>query len=95
MGSSENRRRDFRVEGRVQGVGFRWSASRRAEELGLRGSVRNLPDGAVELCAEGSSEALEILARWLRRGPPGAVVDVVEEVTSDLAVPATGFRIVR
>ena len=88
-------RRDFVVRGRVQGVGFRWSARRRAQELGLAGSVRNLPDGAVGVCALGSPAALDRFQRWLGEGPPGARVDSVEEVPSELPVPADGFHIVR
>ena len=63
-----------RVEGRVQGVGFRWAAQRQAAALGLKGYVRNLPDGAVEVVAEGAEEPLGRLREWLRRGPPGALV---------------------
>ncbi len=63
-----------RVEGRVQGVGFRWSAQRQAARLGLMGYVRNLPDGAVEVVAEGDPRQLDQLRAWLRRGPPGAHV---------------------
>lgn len=87
-------RRSFRITGRVQGVGFRWFTTRAARELGLRGSVRNLRDGAVEVVAEGPSDAVEALARRIARGPSGARVDAVEEVGSDLPVPDDGFRTV-
>jgi acylphosphatase len=63
-----------RVEGRVQGVGFRYFAHDRACALGLAGSVRNLPSGAVEVEAEGPRAALEQLLRDLRQGPPAARV---------------------
>jgi acylphosphatase len=62
------------VEGMVQGVGFRYSAMREARRLGLSGYVRNLPDGSVEVVAEGEEQKLERLAGWLRHGPPGAHV---------------------
>jgi acylphosphatase len=62
------------VEGLVQGVGFRWYASRRAQALGLRGFVRNLYDGTVEVEAEGDRTALEELIRDLRVGPRSAHV---------------------
>ena len=88
-------RRGFRVLGRVQGVGFRWSVRKRAEELDLHGSVRNTADGAVELCAEGTPEALDQLAGWLRQGPPGARVDSIEQAESELPVPTSGFQIVQ
>ena len=66
------------VSGRVQGVGFRYSAVRQARSLGLTGSVANRPDGSVEVAAEGDAAALERLLAWLRRGPPGAHVREVQ-----------------
>ena len=65
------------VSGRVQGVGFRWHATREAQRLGLTGSVRNLPDGRVEIVAEGARGQLEALLAWARRGPPSGRVDDV------------------
>lgn len=64
----------LRVEGRVQGVGFRWFVRERARRWGLAGWVRNLEDGAVELAARGSAESLEGLRADVRRGPEGAWV---------------------
>ena len=66
------------IRGRVQGVGFRYSAWHEARRLGLSGWVRNTPEGDVELWAEGSGEKLGALLRWLRRGPPGARVESVQ-----------------
>lgn len=63
-----------RVEGRVQGVGFRYFVSQAASELGVRGWVRNRWDGSVELVAEGAPEALAKLAAALRKGPRSSVV---------------------
>ena len=63
-----------RVEGMVQGVGFRYSTLHQARRLGLRGYVRNLWDGTVEVVAEGQEEQLRQLERWLHHGPPGAIV---------------------
>ncbi|HTX72969.1 MAG TPA: acylphosphatase [Rectinemataceae bacterium] len=60
------------VTGRVQGVGFRYSARREALRLDLRGWVRNLPDGAVELWVEGDRAAVVEFRAWLDEGPPGA-----------------------
>lgn len=62
------------VRGRVQGVGFRWSALRAARELGVTGWVRNRPDGAVEALLEGPASAVEQMTGWLQVGPPGARV---------------------
>ncbi len=67
--------REVRIEGRVQGVGFRWSAYEEARRCGVVGWVRNAPDGSVEVHAEGSAAAVEAFLSWLRQGPPGARVD--------------------
>lgn len=63
------------VSGRVQGVGFRAAARRQANGLHLTGYIRNLPDGRVEVIAEGKRGALEIFSRWVGEGPPFARVD--------------------
>jgi acylphosphatase len=67
------------VDGRVQGVGFRWWTRRRARALGLVGEARNLPDGRVAVVAEGDRRACAELLAALR-GPdaPGRVDSVVE-----------------
>jgi acylphosphatase len=71
-------RRRVVVRGRVQGVWFRESARRRAEELGVSGWVRNRLDGAVEAELEGDSENVEALVSWFGRGPSRARVDSVD-----------------
>jgi acylphosphatase len=69
-----------RVEGRVQGVGFRRFADRAATALGLAGWARNLSDGAVEVLAVGPIPALETLRERLADGPPyAAVARVVDQ----------------
>jgi acylphosphatase len=65
------------LNGRVQGVGFRYFVRQQAEDLGLPGWVRNLRTGGVELVAEGERVVLEELVAALRHGPPGARVDDV------------------
>jgi acylphosphatase len=67
-----------RVSGRVQGVGFRWNAVDRAEQLGISGWVRNEDDGSVSCLCEGAKPVLERYLEWLRRGPPGAYVAGVD-----------------
>jgi acylphosphatase len=64
----------IRVEGLVQGVGYRWYAAHRAESLGIRGFVRNLYDGSVEVDAAGDRSSLEELIRDLKVGPRAAHV---------------------
>lgn len=75
---SERKRLLARIEGRVQGVGFRAFTSRHGQRLCLDGSVRNLPDGAVEVIAEGPNERLNELLTCVRCGPSNAVVTSVE-----------------
>lgn len=62
------------VRGRVQGVSFRWYTRQKALDLGLVGFARNLPDGRVEVIAEGERLLLEDLLAFLHRGSPGAHV---------------------
>jgi acylphosphatase len=65
------------VTGRVQGVFYRASTLERAQGLNLKGWVKNLPDGAVEIEAEGSRYSLEDLVEWCKNGPPDAMVQDV------------------
>lgn len=76
----------YLIQGRVQGVGFRWFVMREAERLDLEGYVRNLADGSVEVVARGSDEAMGQLERALQRGPSSARVEHVEkqEVSHEL-----------
>jgi len=69
------------ITGRVQGVFFRLETQRAAERLGVKGWVRNLPDGAVEALLEGDRQAVEALIDWCRQGPPRARVDAVQVET--------------
>lgn len=61
--------------GIVQGVCFRYYAQQKAEELGVAGWVRNIPDGRVEAVVEGDEAAVDLMVRWFRHGPPGALVE--------------------
>jgi acylphosphatase len=63
-----------RVEGLVQGVGFRYHTKSQADQYGLTGWVRNTADGAVEVWAEGDKAALEQFGQWLAAGPAWAHV---------------------
>lgn len=70
--------RRYLVLGRVQGVGFRYFAEERARLEGVAGFVRNLPDGRVEVVAEGEADAVIRFERAIRHGPSGARVEEVE-----------------
>ena len=76
--------RRFVVSGNVQGVFFRASTARIAEQLKLRGYARNLPDGCVEVLALGDAVSLEALTAWLQMGPPLARVTGVTEQDEDV-----------
>ena len=65
------------VQGTVQGVGFRYHCAYTAQELGVVGQVRNLPDGDVEVMAQGESDAVARLISWLKRGPRWASVRTI------------------
>jgi acylphosphatase len=65
------------ISGRVQGVFFRDSCRRLAQQHGVAGWVRNLPDGRVEAVFEGPPEAVDRLVDWARHGPRHAAVDHV------------------
>lgn len=67
-----------RVEGSVQGVGYRAFTQINADELSLEGWVRNRRDGSVEAVFQGPSEVVEMMLLRCRRGPPDAVVSRVE-----------------
>ena len=81
------------VSGIVQGVCYRAFVVREATELGLRGVVRNLPDGRVEAEAEGDRPRLEQLITRLYEGPPDAQVTDVATEWSECRDEYGGFRI--
>ncbi len=66
------------VSGKVQGVFFRQSTKEKANQAGIRGEVRNTPDGKVAILATGDREKLDELIDWCRQGPPRARVTAVE-----------------
>lgn len=67
----------LRIEGRVQGVGYRWWAVGEAERLGLAGWARNRRDGSVEILALGAADAIVALEQACAEGPPAARVTAV------------------
>ncbi|MBI4133088.1 acylphosphatase [Candidatus Uhrbacteria bacterium] len=80
MSPTSHARLHLKIHGVVQGVGFRWSARRRALELGLAGWVRNCADGCVEVLAEGPPEPISAFEAWCSGGPTTAHVERVESV---------------
>jgi acylphosphatase len=83
----------LRISGRVQGVGFRYSALSEALRLGVTGWVRNTHDGGVELVAEGDDTLLRRLLTWCHAGPPGARVTDVEQQWHPATGEFDGFHI--
>lgn len=81
------------VSGRVQGVAFRHHTRQVARQLGLRGWVRNLPDGRVEVLAEGAEVGLEQLECFLQRGPVAAQVAQVEATWQDATGAFEDFEV--
>jgi acylphosphatase len=77
------------IRGRVQGVGFRYSACDEASRLGITGWVRNAVDGSVEVLAEGRKADLSAFESWLRKGPSSAEI---EEVAVKPCVAVKSFR---
>jgi acylphosphatase len=84
-------RRRLLVSGQVQGVFYRDSCRKQAEEKGITGSARNLPDGRVEVILEGAEDAVERMIEWCRRGSDMARVDSVE-VEAQEPQGESGFR---
>ncbi len=83
----------FLIQGRVQGVGFRASARRKALQLGLTGSARNLSDGRVEVVIQGASVTIEAMALWLERGSAHARVDGMQRTELGAQPPLNDFEV--
>lgn len=84
---------ELKIAGRVQGVFFRMSARKRAEELGLAGYAQNLPDGSVLIEAEGEEESLGEFLEWCRRGPTRARVQRCDHEIDDDLKDFTSFGV--
>lgn len=81
------------VHGRVQGVGFRFTAREAAVECGVEGWVRNLSDGSVEIVAQGSPAAVARMTAWAHRGPRHAAVDGVRVESLAVSPDLRGFEV--
>lgn len=82
------------VLGRVQGVWFRASAKETAENLGVKGWVRNLPDNSVEVDALGETAIIEKFIKWCYQGPPGARVTSIDIKELEATVDMQNFKII-
>jgi acylphosphatase len=82
------------VHGLVQGVWFRESCRRVADEQGVAGWVRNRTDGTVEAVFEGDAQPVSVVVSWCRIGPPRAEVTSLD-VTEEAAEGLVGFRVSR
>ena len=85
--------RRYVIDGRVQGVGFRWFTHDAAAREGIHGWVRNLADGRVEVMAEGEITAVDRLEALIRRGPSSAHVERFDVEEHAPANRVTGFEI--
>ena len=82
------------IKGKVQGVFYRATAKDVAEQLGIKGWVKNLPDNNVEIRATASEELLQRFIDWCKQGPPKAKVD--EVIVEDLSPEEfNAFKIIR
>ena len=80
------------IQGRVQGVGFRYYTEQQAKRLGITGWVRNCADGSVEALICGNEVQTKAMLSWLKHGPPSASVHTIRVEESPIA-PAANFRI--
>ncbi len=81
------------IQGRVQGVSFRYHTMQEARILGLTGWVRNLWDGRVEVLIAGDEDAVKQMIEWCQQGPPSAVVENVEVAWEEPAAEFNNFRV--
>ena len=88
-----NQRIEATVQGRVQGVSFRYYTYHRAKGLRVTGWVQNRPDGSVRVVAEGAARDLTTLVQWLHEGPTAARVDFVDLLWLDATGEFSDFTI--
>lgn len=85
--------RRLKIQGRVQGVSFRYYARRQVELWGIAGWIRNAGDGSVEALVQGEEEAVNRFTEWARKGPSMADVTRVHEEACELEDSVRDFRI--
>jgi acylphosphatase len=93
MENKDYERAHVYVAGDVQGVFFRDSTREKAQQLGLSGWVKNLPDGRVEALFEGPSQKVREMVRWCEQGPPHAAVENVDVEFDTAGEDVSGFEV--
>ena len=93
MQNNEQERAHVRISGQVQGVFFRDSTREKAQELNLKGWVKNSPDGSVEALFEGPSEKVREMLDWCEEGPRHASVENVDTDIEDAGGDLSGFEV--
>lgn len=82
-----------KIEGKVQGVGFRWSTKRKADSLGIKGYAANLPDGSVEILACGDPKNLDTFKKWLEtEGPAFSNIQNITYSQPDITETPASFE---
>lgn len=81
------------ITGRVQGVGFRWFTEREAQKLNVTGHVRNLPDGGVEVFAQGEAPGLGAFLARLEAGPSSSRVDEIDVKPVEIDPQVSRFEV--
>lgn len=81
------------LQGRVQGVNFRYYTMQEARSLGITGWVRNLWDGRVEVLLDGDEDAVRQMIEWCQQGPPSAVVEHTEIAWEEPNAEFSNFRV--
>lgn len=82
------------ISGNVQGVGFRYHAKEKADELGIKGWITNAQDGTVKVVACGSETQISQFIEWCGQGPQLASVDLVETQEESEACEMNDFSII-
>jgi acylphosphatase len=75
---------DIRITGKVQGVSFRATTKAVADQMGIRGIIRNEKDGTLYMEAEGDDTLLEVFVEWCNEGPDRAKIENVEVTSGEL-----------